>query len=152
MIEVVIHIHNKKVVNMDEFRAAFNELKNGKHLVTVKDIRKRSIPQNSYYWAVVVPLVRRGLYDIGFDEVQTNDDAHRLLKKQFIRKEFINKKTGEVARITGKSSGLSIPEFNEYIERICKWSAEYLDVVIPSPNQEFAVFEEWENSIVHESF
>ncbi len=142
MVEVIIHIANKKVINMKEFRAAFNQLKDGKHLVTVKDIRKRSVPQNSYYWAVVVPFVRKGLYDIGFDEVQTDVDAHRLLKKQFIRKQFVNKQTGEVVGFTGSTTELSIPEMNEYIERICRWSSEYLGVYIPSPNQEFAEFKE----------
>lgn len=142
MIEVVIHISNKKVVNMSEFKAAFNQLKDGKHMVTVKDIRKRSVPQNSYYWAVVVPAVRKGLYDIGFDEVQTDQDAHRLLKRQFIRRQIVNRQTGEVVGFTGSTTELTIPEMNDYIERICKWSAEYLGIYIPSPNEEFAEFKE----------
>ncbi|MBK7885514.1 MAG: hypothetical protein IPJ81_18245 [Chitinophagaceae bacterium] len=60
MVEVIIHINNRKVINMKEFREAFNQLKDGKHLVTVKDMRKRSIPQNAYYWGVVVPMVKKG--------------------------------------------------------------------------------------------
>ena len=48
MVEVIININNRKVVNMKEFREAFNQLKDGKHMVTVKDMRKRSLPQNAY--------------------------------------------------------------------------------------------------------
>lgn len=132
---------------MDEFREAFRGLKEGKHLVTVKDYRRRSLPQNAYYWSVVVPMVRRGLYESGFDEVQTDQDAHELIKKEFVRKEFVNKQTGEVVSITGSTAGLSVSEFAEYLEKICRWASEYLGVVIPSPNQEMAQFNDWEKFV-----
>jgi len=148
VVELLIHTHNQKVINPQELVNLFKNLKDGKHLVTIKDVRKRSVNQNAYYWGVVVPMVRKGLFEIGFDEVQTYDDAHELLKKQFVRRQFANKQTGEVVTITGSTTGLSIPEFNEYIERVCKWSAEYLGVVIPSPNQELAEFENWEKEMV----
>lgn len=148
MIEVVIHKANGTIINMDEFKKAFNEMKDGKILLTMKDYRKRSLKQNAYYWTVVVPMVRRGLYDIGFDEVQTDEDAHELLKKQFIRRQFVNKNTGEIVTITGSSTKLKIPEFNEFIESICRWSLEYLNVKIPSPNEELVEFESWETEII----
>ena len=149
MVEVVIHINNRKVVNMKEFRDAFNQLKDGKHLVTVKDMRKRSIPQNAYYWGVIVPMVRKGLYDAGFDEVRTNDDAHEVLKHVHLRKHIVSKHTGEIiTEIAGSSTTLSIPEFNDYIEAICKWASEYLGIIIPSPNEQIVEFEQWQSSIV----
>jgi hypothetical protein len=149
MVELVIHIANKRVVNMKEFREAFNQLKDGKHLITVKDLRRRSLPQNAYYWGVVVPIVKRGLYDIGYDEVRTNDDAHEVLKHIHLKKQMVNKKDGDVIDIAGSSAALNIPEFNEYIERVCRWSAEYLGIVIPSPNEPLVeleqVINEYEN-------
>jgi hypothetical protein len=149
MVELVIHIANKRVVNMKEFREAFNQLKDGKHLITVKDLRRRSLPQNAYYWGVVVPIVKRGLYDIGYDEVRTNDDAHEVLKHIHLKKQMVNKKDGDVIDIAGSSAALNIPEFNEYIERVCRWSAEYLGIVIPSPNEPLVeleqVIKEYEN-------
>ena len=63
MIEVIIHIANKKVINMKEFRDAFNQLKDGKHLVTVKDMRRRSVPRRlpkSTSTASGVRRLRRG--------------------------------------------------------------------------------------------
>ncbi len=148
MIEVIIHKANGTIINMDDFKNAFNEMQDGKILITMKDYRKRSLRQNAYYWTVVVPMVKRGLYDIGFDEVQTDEDAHELLKKQFIRRQFVNKQTGEVVTITGSSVKLTIPEFNEYIENICRWSLEYLNVHIPSPNEELVEFENWESEMI----
>ncbi|MBK7885165.1 MAG: hypothetical protein IPJ81_16280 [Chitinophagaceae bacterium] len=148
MVEVIIHINNRKVINMKEFREAFNQLKDGKHLVTVKDMRKRSIPQNAYYWGVVVPMVKKGLYDAGYDEVTTNEDAHEVMKHIHLRKRIVSKQTGDVIDISNSSAKLSIPEFNIYIEAICKWASEYLGIVIPSPNDQLIEFEQWQNSIV----
>lgn len=148
MVEVAIQVFNRKVLNIQEFRDAINQLKDGKHLVTVKDIRKRSIPQNAYYWAVLVPMVRAGLYDAGYDEVRTNEDAHVVLKHLHLKKNVVNKQTGETYQIDGSSAALAIPEFNDFIERICRWAAEYLGIVIPSPNEQFVEFEQWEKSIV----
>ena len=148
MQELIIHIRDKKIVNMPEMRKVFNALKEGKYLISIKDFRKRSIPQNAYYWSVVVPLVRKGLYEAGFDEVRTNDDAHEIIKHVHLKKQMVSKQTGDVIDIAGSSSSLSIPEFNEFIERVCKWASEYLGIYIPSPNEQLAEFEEWEQSIV----
>jgi len=150
MVEVIINISNKKVVNMKEFREAFNQLKDGKHLVTVKDIRKRSIPQNSYYWGVMVPMIRKGLYESGFDEVRTNDDAHEIIKHVHLKKQMVSKQTGDVIDVAGSSSVLSIPEFNEFIERVCRWASEYLSIYIPSPYEQMAEFEGWESKTVEQ--
>ena len=151
MIEVIIHIANKKVINMDEFRKAFNQLKDGKHLVTVKDMRRRSVPQNAYYWAVVVPMVRRGLYEAGFDAVRTNDDAHEIIKHIHLKKRMVSKQTGEVIDTARSTTELAMPEFNDFLEHVCRWSAEYLGVVIPSPHQQFAEFEYWKEEVSDEA-
>lgn len=151
MVEVVIHIANKKVINMDEFRKAFNELKDGKHLVTVKDMRKRSVPQNAYYWAVVVPMVRKGLYEAGFDAVRTNDDAHEIIKHIHLKKRMVSKQTGEVIDTARSTTELNPPEYNEFLEQVCRWSAEYLGVVIPSPHQRLAEFEGWIEEVKYEA-
>lgn len=150
MIELVIHIANKKVINMDEFRKAFSQLKDGKHLVTVKDMQRRSVPQNAYYWAVVVPMVRKGLYDAGFDAVRTNDDAHEVIKHIHLKKRMVSKQTGEVIDTARSTTELNMPDFNDFLEHVCRWSAEYLNVIIPSPNQQLAEFEEWTEEVEHE--
>ena len=151
MIEVIIHIANKKVINMEEFRKAFNQLKDGKHLVTVKDMRRRSVPQNAYYWGVVVPMVRKGLYEAGFDAVRTNDDAHEIIKHIHLKKRIVSKQTGEVIDTARSTTELSMPEFNEFLEHVCRWAVEYLGIVIPSPHQQLAEFEDWKEEVEHEA-
>lgn len=140
MTEVLLHIRNRKIINMPEFKEAFRFLKDGKHLVTIKDIRKRSLPQNAYYWGVVVPMILRGLNDAGFDDVENKDDAHEVIKQLHLKKLVVSKQTGDMIEIAGSSSKLSIPQFDEFLDKVCKWASEYLSVVIPSPNQELAMF------------
>lgn len=150
MKELIIDISNRKIRNSNELKQLFRDLKDGKHLVTIKDIRKRSINQNAYYWAVVVPMVKDGLFHAGFDEVTTNEDAHEMLKQIHLTRRMISKTTGDVIDLAGSSKLLSIPEFNDYIEKICKWAVEYLGIVIPSPDEQYAVFVEYNNEL-HES-
>lgn len=133
-----------KIRNMEDFKNLFRVLKGGrKYLVSVKNVSKRSLRQNAYYWGVVVPMVRNGLYDAGFDDVLDNDDAHEVIKSTFLKKRKVSKKTGEMIEVVGSTADLTIPEFNDLIERVCRWAAEYLGVAIPSPNSEFAEFEKY---------
>lgn len=148
MVELIINISNNKILNMDEFRAASRQLKNGKHLLTVKDLRKRSIHQNAYYWGIIVPMVRKGLYESGYDDVRTNDDAHAILKHLFLKKEVANKQTGEMITMAGSSAILSIPEFNEFIEMVCRWASEYLGIVIPAPYEPLIELEKYSENLM----
>lgn len=150
MAELILYISNGYVVNVDKLKEILLKLKDGQHMLTIKDLRRRSLPQNAYYWSVVVPMVRKGLYDIGYDDVRTNEDAHEVLKYLFIKKEVINKQTGEFYNITGHSKDLNIPEFQEYLESICRWAVENLGVVIPSPNEQLIRYDQWENELTNE--
>lgn len=132
---LIIHINNRTLLNKVEYKEVMNNLKDGKYLITVKDLRKRSLPQNSYYWGVVVPLIKSGLREAGFDDVKTNDDAHLIIKHIHLKKEIVSKSTGEVIDIAGSTTDLNVPEFMEFLDRVCKWSAEYLGVMIPIPNE-----------------
>ena len=89
-------------------------------------------------------MKKKGLYDAGYDEVTTNDDAHEVMKHIHLRKRIVSKQTGDVIDISNSSAKLSIPEFNIYIEAICKWASEYLGIVIPEPNDQLAEFKNWE--------
>lgn len=147
MRELIINISNRKIINMNDLKQFFNKMKDGKHLLISKDYRKRSLSQNAYYWAVMVPLIRRGLYDAGYDEVRTDEDAHKVIKHIHLKKRIVSKQTGDVIDIAGSTTKLTIPEFNEFIEAVCKWSAEFLGVSIPSPHQEYVEFERWEEKL-----
>ncbi len=150
MRELVIDMSNNSIINMDEFKKLFYGLKNGKYHITLKDARQRSIPQNRYYRGVVVPLVRKGLYDAGYDEVKTNDDAHEVMKGLFHKKDIVNKLTGDMITTVLSTTTFSIPEFEKYTETICKWAAEFLGVVIPAPHQVYIEYIDWADTILEE--
>ena len=94
---------------------------------------KRSSPQNRYYWGAMLPIVKEGLKGVGIE--MSKEQTHEMLKYKFIKREFITS-DGDILQIIGSTTELSTKEFNEYIESIQIWSAEYLNVNIPDPNEQ----------------
>jgi hypothetical protein len=102
-----------------------------------KPKKNRSNNQNRYYWGLVLPLIQNGLLE-ATGELRSVDNIHyKILLPLFApTNEIVNKDTGEciVERLT--SSDLTTTQFCEYILEIQKWSAEFLGIDIPSPNEE----------------
>ena len=94
---------------------------------------KRSSPQNRYYWGAMLPIVKDGLKGVGID--MSKEQTHELLKYKFLKREFVTT-DGDILQSIGSTTELSTKEFNEYIESIQIWSAEYLNVNIPDPNEQ----------------
>lgn len=94
---------------------------------------KRSSPQNRYYWGAMLPIVKDGLKELGID--MSKEQTHEMLKYRFLKREFITS-DGDILQSIGSTTELSTKEFNEYIESIQIWSAEYLNVNIPDPNEQ----------------
>lgn len=139
--EVFVTKSDGEIVNKKAVKEAWASVPpNGKFLMKIEDKSKRSLSQNSYYWACVVPLVKQGLRDVGYDEIRTNEDAHEVLKYMFLKKQIGSKHTGEVIELTGSTAKLTKEMFSEFLENVWKWSAEYLGVVIPSPGEQVKIF------------
>jgi hypothetical protein len=128
------HITNRKVV------AIQFDLPDGSYLVTIRSKKNRSIPQNAYYWAAVLPLIKSGLNDAGYSEVKTINDAHEVVKGLFLKK-YITNQEGTALEISGSTANLSTVEFNELIEKVQQWAAEFLGIEIPDPNEQIILFE-----------
>jgi hypothetical protein len=77
--------------------------------------------------------VQEGLKGVGIE--MSKEQTHEMLKYKFIKREFITS-DGDILQIIGSTTELSTKEFNEYIESIQIWSAEYLNVNIPDPNEQ----------------
>lgn len=112
-------------------------------LTIEKRSKHRSNQQNSYLWAVVYPCVLHGLIEVGYD-IEPNDTelAHEWCKKEFLENRKIGKKdvqngSDDYITLPASTTGLTTEEFNQYIERISQFSAEYLGVVIPAPTAEW---------------
>lgn len=146
----VLNIAQHKILNSEELNKVLHNCKDGKYLLTLKDYRKRSLSQNAYYWAVCVPMIRQGLYDAGYDEITTDDEAHEVIKSVLLKKNVVSKQTGEIIEVSGSTAKLSISDFNLLIERIIKWAAEYLNVIIPSPEDPVVILSEYSETLEHD--
>jgi hypothetical protein len=81
-----------------------------------------------YYFSVVVGLVKDGLFDIGYYEIKTTQDAHC-----FIKKLFIPKKKEEPEPST---KDFTNKDWIKLVAEVQQWAAEFLSIVIPDPNQQ----------------
>lgn len=142
MPEFILHISDGIILNKVAVRKAFNALHAGKYLVSIKSIKKRSLQQNAYYWGCMVPLVRDGLYNAGYDEVKTNNDAHEVIKALFLKRKIKSKINEDEIEVTGSTAKLTTVLFNEFIEDVIKWAACYLSIQIPYPNEPITMFDE----------
>lgn len=116
------------------------ELKKGKYEVTFKHISKRSSQANRYYWHMLTYYVQPGLYNAGWSDIKTKEDAHIFVGKLFLTVKMVNENTGEIMERVRSTTDLSKMEMNAYWEEIWQWSAQYLGVVIPEPNSQFTLY------------
>lgn len=102
-----------------------------------KPKKSRSNNQNRFYWGVVLPLVQNGLLD-ATGELRSVDNIHyKILLPLFAPlNEIVNKDTGECISERLTSSEMTTTQFMEYIMEVQKWSAEFLSIDIPNPNEE----------------
>lgn len=98
--------------------------------------KKRSNPQNSYYWGCCLPLIQLGFKEVT-GEFRTAENLHyNILLPLFAPiKEIPNKLTGEIVKEKVRSSEMNTTQFSEYILEIQKWSAEFLGIYLPEPNE-----------------
>jgi energy-converting hydrogenase A subunit M len=102
-----------------------------------KKKRKRSLDQNAYLHGVVIPMCREGLLDVGYrytlEEVKTD------LKRMFAIHEKANENTGELREYIKDTSDMTTSEMMDFIAQIQQWGAEYLNIVIPDPNEQLTI-------------
>ena len=110
--------------------------------LTVK-VRKgrRSTPQNSYYWGVVIPAITQGFVEIGHP-LQLGNEEHRQMVHGLMKDKFLSNgiqvtdKEGEVMTLPPSTKTLNKGEMMEYLDRIIDWATINLGVYIPAPNEQ----------------
>ena len=116
----------------------FLESLEGKNLtVVIKEVKTvRSLGWNNYYWSVVIPAVKMGLVDVGYDPDELDSElTHDYLKTRFLKKEIFSPHKEEIISSTKRTSKISNVEFKEYIGQIQRWATKFLHVYIPDPNE-----------------
>lgn len=97
------------ITTREDFDTAIKDLE-GDYYLELKSTGVRSSQQNNYYWAIVNILAE----ELGY----TEQEMHLTLKNHF---EIESTKT------------LTTKEFGDLVERVIRWSAIDLNVVIPDP-------------------
>jgi len=110
-------------------------------VITIQKAKKRrSNPQNSYYWGIVLNIVQQGLKDATGEFRSVENIHYNILLKMFApENEIVNIETGECITEKITSSEMTTTQFAEYIMEIQKWSAEFLGNSIPNPNEEITL-------------
>lgn len=127
----ILHIRDGAIANKSEIRKLFDALQDGKYIVEINQHNKRSNPQNRYYWGLVIPMIKKGIEDMGTE--LTSEETHEFLKAKFNYSELINEDTGQVELIPRSTTILNKLQFSEYVEKIQRFSSEFLNVIIPDP-------------------
>lgn len=98
-------------------------LKKGEYMLEIKDFKDhKTINQNSYLWGEVYPKIGKHL---GYD----NETVHEVFKTKFGVK--IELRKGVI--INKSTSKYTLNEMSDYIDKIIRFSDEFLNVKIESP-------------------
>jgi hypothetical protein len=117
----------------------WKELKEGKWSLEAKSLTKRSLQANAYYWLILTEYVQPALYECGWREVKTKEDAHHFVAKLFLKVKMVNENTFEESERVKSTTELTKEEFQIYLEEIRQWGAEYMNIYIPEPNEQTAI-------------
>ncbi len=94
-------------------------------LVLRKKKRHRTLNQNAWYWGVIVRMLSEHL---GY----TADECHFALRQKFAR---IPERDRDGLMVAESTAAMDTKRFSQYCDEIVRWSAEYLHLYIPSPNE-----------------
>ena len=104
-----------------------------------KKFRKRTSPQNRYYWSVIV-FYWSDLLTKSQGTTFTKAQTHEFLKSNFNYTELVNQDTGECLRVPKSTTENKTFEMEEYHE-VCRQKAlEFFGVTIPLPNEQLTAF------------
>lgn len=127
----ILEVKNGAIVNRTQLVKLIHGLKDGRYQVEFSSLSKRSLPQNKFYWALVIPMIQQGIEDLGTE--LTKEETHEFLKSKFNSEELVNTETGEVLSIPRSTTVLTKEQFSNYIEKIQRFASEFLNIVIPDP-------------------
>jgi hypothetical protein len=103
-----------------------------------KKKKKRSNPQNAYYFGVVIPMMKQGFYNSLGEHVGT-DEIHTFLKNRFLFKEIVNENNAEIIKMPQSTTELTTIQFEEYLDKIREFGLEFLNITIPLPNDTLTI-------------
>lgn len=134
-------VNGKINSNRNKLRQAVATFEGKDIIITIERKRKkRSNNQNAYYYGVVMPILQKGLYD-ATGEIRDTSSIHYQIILPLLapKREITNIHTGEIITENMTSSEMSTTEFCEFILNIQKWASEFLNIDVPSPDEDLTL-------------
>lgn len=139
--EIFVTKRDGEIVNKKAVRQAWDDTPpNGKFVMKIENVSKRTSQQNRYMH-LMFSMIQEGFRDIGYREVRTTEDAKEIMKRMFLRY-YIDNGTGGKIEMIKRTRDLTKDEMIEFIDSCIQFAAENLNVVIPAPNTQVAIFED----------
>jgi predicted ATPase len=124
-----------KIYRRKEFLRSLAMLAGRVEVIIRRVYRKRSTPQNAYYWGVIVSIARECISEAWQDQIE-HDQAHEILKQQCNAQEVASPVSVEVITVSGSTQQLTTVEAAEYYERCRRWIMDFFGVDVPLPNEQ----------------
>jgi hypothetical protein len=132
-------LNGKLEKNRDLISDVIQSLEGKDIVITIENKKKkRSNPQNAYYFGVVIPLMKQGFYNSLGEHVGT-DEIHTFLKNRFLFKEIVNEQNAEIIKMPQSTTELTTIQFEEYLDKIREFATEFLSIQIPLPNDTLTI-------------
>lgn len=126
-----------RVINSKLLKTECDGLPKGRYRLTVEKLRKnKSNPQLGYLFAVIYPIVLKGLNDAGW-EYTSVEQVDIKCKSMFAGVDIVNRNSGEIESIPELKRDMNTVSMMNYIESIRQWSSEYLNTYIPEAGENF---------------
>lgn len=134
-----VNSRGKLIITAPMFAEIYCPSLTGK-MVTVtigKAKKQRSLNQNAYYFACVVPIFQNIFNQLGnqFSREQTHD----ILRAKFLVEEIADADGVLIAQRIKSTTELTTTQFAEYILDLQKWATEQFDTYIHDPNEQITI-------------
>lgn len=139
MTQLIVSKNDKgEIINRADVKKFFDAM-GKKTLLKATDYSTRSLPQNDLFHSWL-PILLHAMREIGMDEIRTVDDAKRYVKGLFLTTYLEDKATGTMVPMVKKTSKLTKSEMTIFLNDVAKWSAEWLNTVLPFPGDNLNLF------------
>ena len=104
-------------------------------IVIKRKYKQRSVPQNRFYWGVLIPHFQECIKD-AWGEVRGVEETHEILKAVCNYKEVVNEQTGEIIKVPTSTTELTTSGWLDYELRLRQFSLEFFNCTTPEPNEQ----------------
>ena len=139
-IEIITQVNNGNFKrNRNEILKAIKQFE-GKTIMFKLSIlsKKRSMEQNSYYWAVIIPITKNAINE-SWGEVWSTEKTHEFLKSKFLFYEKVNEETSEIIKVPKSTTENTTTDQENYYSEIREFLKEWFNVECPLPNENLTI-------------